>query len=332
MFSWRCSGATGVSGDVIVKIERNISRNQSPTAKYQKGTVHSSDLGNQFAFLTSGQREEVQKVLYKIKGTGRKIPEDKKIVIEDVQNADQIIANLFNIKEQISAAMEIELKQQLISFVKQVLPLYGLQKSNLLDQLGDSIKKGFQCLDEEAVRVLLTNLQYGGTKDLTQEDLERVLVDVAGVELTTRANQGFFSSVSIASDYLYEKMHDLLKNIADELLTEATQETSRQEEEKLAAQKAKISPRDKPPSPRDKPVENKPIPPSSKKPVPPPKSAKPAPKTPAKGQKPDPVVQVEVLPKVESNLSHATKDRPAMQQKRPPTRKPRPAPPPETKV
>ncbi len=90
--------------------------------------------------------------MYKIKGTGRKIPDDKKIVLEDAQNADQIMMNLFSIKDEITVATEHALKQKLVEIVKELSPVYGTMKGQLLQQVATSIKQSFHCFDEEVIR------------------------------------------------------------------------------------------------------------------------------------------------------------------------------------
>jgi hypothetical protein len=96
----------------------------------------------------------MQKLLFKIKGTGRKVPDNQKIVLEDAASADQIMSNLFNIKEQSVVAVEHELRQKLIAFVKDAAPLYSKMKASLLEQIGDSVKKSFHCLDDDVIRRL----------------------------------------------------------------------------------------------------------------------------------------------------------------------------------
>jgi hypothetical protein len=76
-----------------------------------------------------------------------------------------------------------------------------------------------------------TSLQYGGVKDVTEEDFERVIVEASGIELTNKTSQAFHTTVSFASDYIYEKLQDKLRDISDELTAEITNEALKAEEE-----------------------------------------------------------------------------------------------------
>ena len=218
--------------DIIAKMESHISRNQNPTARFQKDATQLSEgANNQFAFLSSGQREEVQKLLFKIKGTGRKVPDNKKIVVEEASNQDQVMTNLFSLKDSVATTVELELKQKLIEFVNSTYPLYSTMKEKLIEQIIDLVKSSYTCLDEEVIRRLQPNLIFGAGKDLTPEEYERALVEVAGVELSNKASQALHSVCSIASDYLYEKLQDKLRDISDELAEEINSEQKKKEAE-----------------------------------------------------------------------------------------------------
>lgn len=316
--------------DSISHIERLLSRNQSPSSKFQSVTDGISS-GNQMAFLTSGQREAVQKTLLKIKATGRKVGDERRIVLEDAENQDQLMSNLYNIEDQTSQAFEQDLKKEFIAFVKKCSPLFGKLKGGMIEQLVEQVKRYFKSLDEETIRRLQSNLAYGG-KELPEEDFEKVLVDSAAVELSNKSSQAFHSTVQIASDYLYEKLQDKLQDILYEFNEAANEDAKKEEDAKLetkspgqTAQRSgsNVGTPSKTASASSAPTKPQPkVPPKTAKAKPPvpDRSAKPGKKAEEEGD-----AHVEALPKVESNLNHATKDRPAIQQKRkPPTRKPRP--------
>jgi len=317
------SEAQGVS-DSINHIERLLSRNQNPTSKFQTMSDGVSS-SNQMAFLTSGQREAVQKTLLKIKATGRKVGDEKRIILEDAENQDQLMSNLYNIEDQTHQAFEQDLKSEFSGFVKKCSPMFGKLKSVMIEQLVEQVKRYFKSLDENTIRRLQSNLAYGG-KELPEEDFERVLVDSAAVELSNKSNQAFHSTVQIASDYLYEKLQDKLQDILYEINAVVNEETKKEEEAKVEPKPAQRSASNVGTTPSKTSA-----PPTKLQPKVPPKAVKAKPPVPDRSAKPgkkaeeEGDVHVEALPKVESNLNHATKDRPAIQQKRkPPTRKPRP--------
>jgi len=270
-------------------------------------TLGGKGSGQAFAFLSSGQREEVQKILYRIKSTGRKVEDpSSQVVLEEAENQDQIMASLFSLDDQIHQAFEHELKKELIGFVKNTSPLFSKMKGQLIEQLMGTVRKSFKCFPEDTVKRLQTNLAFGG-KDLPEDEFERVLVSTAGAELGAKANQAFHQTVTIASDYMYEKMQDLLQDICDDLTNEVQNSTLTEERKKDPESKGQ---------PSKAPTKAQPVPPKAA--VKGTKAAVPTKST---------TVKVESLPKVEASLDHVVKDRPAQQGKRPPTRKKRPAPP-----
>lgn len=294
--------------ELVSRIENNLSRNQNPMHKFvTSGQDLSSKSGQSFGFLSSGQREEVQKLLYKIKSTGKKVEDSQfRIVLEDAEIQDQIMTSLFTIDDQIHQSFEHELKKELIGFVKNTSPLFTKMKGELIEQLMATVKTSFKCFPEDTIKRLQTNLAFGG-KDLPEEEFERVLISTAAAELNAKANQAFHQTSTIASDYLYEKMYDLLEDIFDDLNNEGERKKDQKSGAKIPAAKTPTKPQ-----PTTTPQQKA--------------------GTPAKVSKPPAAKKttapnVDDLPKVESNLEHANKDRPMQQGKRPPTRKKRPAPP-----
>jgi len=324
--------------DVIATMEELIHRNQSPTAKFKEIGGISSGTG-QFGFLSSGQREEVQNVLFKIKSTGRKAPSECQIVLEDAELQDQSMTSLFSLKDQNHQALEHELRSQLVTFAKGLYPIFSKMKQSMIEQLLQDVRKSYKCFDEEVVKLLRTNLAFGG-KDLTEEDFSKIIVDAAGAELSDKSNTALHSTVTIASDYLYEKMHEQLQSIYDDLQEEIVSEHRDKQEDEKRSSTAQKSPRGptvssiKLPTPGTAPKKEavKATPTAApvvvkKVPKPPPQKNKPLTKSEATSRASEDA-SIDELPKVESNLIHATKERPTVQSKRkPPTRKPRPAPP-----
>jgi len=321
--------------EVVNTMENYILRNQSPTARYQTqmsgGSTDGNSVASQLAFLNSGQRELVQKAMFKIKATGRKVQDDKKIVLEDAEVLDQCMTDIYGLKDGIHSEFEIELKKSLMSVVSTTAPIFGNMKTKLITQLIEQVRRYEKSFDEETIRRLQMNLQFGG-KDLPDEDLSRVM-EAAVAELGAKSSAAFHSTVSIASDYLYEKLLDKIQDIVFEL-TEAVQSEismSSISDEKNKKATPVTSP-SKTLSQSQLPTQTAPAastPQKSQPKVPPkPKKATPIKKSESKASKEEETVHVEELPKTDSNLEHATKDRPGIQAKRkPPSRKPRPAPP-----
>jgi len=295
-------------------MEANLARNQNPTHKFTSSeTSVGGKSGQAFGFLSSGQREEVQKLLYKIKSTGKKVEDPAaRVTLEDAELQDQIMTNLFSLDDQIHQAFDHELKKELLAFVKTTAPLYNKMKGELIEQLMTNVRKSYKCFPEDTIKRLQTNLAFGG-KDLPEDEFEKVIVTSAGSELSGKANQAFHQTVTIASDYLYEKMHDQLLDIADELTSEGSGDRSEHKSLPSIPTSSSSSKLSQKPQPA--------LPTKATKGAPP---AKPPKKSTA-----PPNTTVQNLNKVETNLEHATKERPAQSNKRPPTRKKRPAGPPQ---
>eukprot|EP01116_Phalansterium_solitarium_P004867 TRINITY_DN1604_c1_g3_i1.p1 TRINITY_DN1604_c1_g3~~TRINITY_DN1604_c1_g3_i1.p1 ORF type:complete len:955 (-),score=337.75 TRINITY_DN1604_c1_g3_i1:456-3320(-) len=310
--------------DVIRKIERCIMRNQNPDTFRAKAAAAASTT---FGFLTSGVREEMQKVLHKINATGQKPEGEDRTVLEDAEAQDQVVTQLFNIKDQYQQALEEQLRAALGDFVQQIHPLYAGTRSQLIDSVRDHVRTSYRSLDDDTIKRLQPALAYGG-KDLHLDDFEKLLVQEVGGQILSKANQAFHSTTTIASDYLYEKLQDRLEEIHFDLMqSSAPPPTSRREHS--AGSYPSVAPKS-PAASRSKPAADSPAP---KKPPPPvptkelKKKSEPT-KKPERPPRTDlaPEVRLEQLPKVTSNLRHATRARAAGdQQRRAPTRKPRPA-------
>lgn len=344
------------TNELILKMQRFILRNQSPTGKFGGNSKQEIASGSQFAFLSSGQREGVHKLMSKIKSTGRKVPESANVLIEEVENQDQIMTSLYIAKDQAQQQFDMLLKQKLLDFVRNCSPLFGKIKAELIDQTADIVRKGMRSLDEQTVRRMQTNLAFGG-KDLPEDEFEKILVGAAHSQLSAKANQALHSTVSIATDYLYEKTQERLQDVADELANEVSLETSRLSDgigggrssdemiskssplkssikgsssstsslmETAAGSSSKPPPQRPPPKLPTQPTSTK----KQATPKVPGKALKSSGGVPHKDSDSPVVVHLESLPKTEPSLDHTTKDRASVKQKRrPPTRKPRPAPP-----
>ncbi|PRP83601.1 leucine-rich repeat-containing protein [Planoprotostelium fungivorum] len=291
----------------VSEMEKLMIRNQSPVSQYLSN--ESAGASSQFAFLLSN----------KIKASGRKVNnEEYGSKMKEINQSDQLMASLFNLKEESNQLFEMELKNKLIEFVKSCVPLFSSVKSSLIENMAANINKESKVLDKNSVKRLENSLQYGG-KDLPEEEFQRILTGQAHTELCQKANTALHSTVSITSDYLYEKYLNVLQEVDYDIA-----QSIKSEEASLPTPTATppITPRDsKPPA--------KPLPTPAKKSAPPP--------TPSRVGRPDsaaaaapagPIVSVEKIPKTESNLEHLAKGKPTGPAgKKPPTRKPRPAPP-----
>jgi len=304
----------------VAKMEKLILRNQSPVSQFLSNELASTS--NQFAFLGSVGREEVIKVSNKIKASGRKIARDDFTnTMAEVAGSDQLITQLFNLKEESNTLFEMQLKKKLDDFVESCIPIFGDVKTSLVGNITSAVSQSTKALEASTVKRLQTSLQFGG-KDLPEEEFRRILLGQAHTELCQKANTALHSTVTITSDFLYEKYLALLQDLDFEI----SQNVRAEETTPVSAAPVKTaSGSQKPSAAVSAPTASSLKPPPVKKP--------PAP--PSRGGRPvsgavTPAIpaNVEALPKVESTLEHAQKGKPMGQANRkPPTRKPRPAPP-----
>jgi hypothetical protein len=82
---------------VISDIEKSLSRNQSPVRQFE---AHKSTALGSFNMLTSGQQQNIDKLVMKIKSTGQKIDDkDGLLVIQDAGSTEKFVAGLHLMRE-----------------------------------------------------------------------------------------------------------------------------------------------------------------------------------------------------------------------------------------
>lgn len=339
-------GAAAKVQEIVSKIETKLRFNQSPTARFASGSG-GDDEENQggsstFAFMSSAGREEVQKVVFRLKAHGRPVPEWANAALEDAANQDAIMTDLYGIKDALAQEAEVEMRRGLTKAAEAAYPVFDQLKGRLVQELVKRAGKGYKSLQTEEgkqeVKRLGTNLNFGySAKDLDQADFEQVLVGAASAELANRANMALHGTVTVASDYLYEKLAVKLQEALDEINIDIATEKGDAEAAAVAAASggkkrergsrgsSKVeTPRKSSKSDKSDKSEK-----SDKPPKTPSKSSKPA----AKEEDAGPPVDLAKVEVVESNLEHVTKARAAgPAARRPPTRKRRPAPPPASSM
>jgi hypothetical protein len=257
------------------------------------------------------------------------------------------MTELYGIKDAIAQEAEVEMRRALVKAAAAAYPVYEELKSRLVQELLLGASKGYASMrtDEGKAEIkrLGTNLQFGfSAKDMGEEDFEQVLVNAAGAELSNRANQALHGTVTVASDYLYEKLEAKLRDALEEVNIEIQGE--RDDAEAAAAGGGESSSS----SSADSKSPKRPGSGKVKKPAEKPKAKKPASANKgsasasasasggkADGDDDDPtadkVVNLAKVETKESNLEHVTKTRAGpVAGRRPPTRKRRPAPPPQS--
>jgi len=212
--------------DIEITVLRNNSPNQSvPIVLGNPPSLSSATTSaSLFSFFSSGGREECNQWLTKIKSTGRKVSDSSSIVtIEDAQNSDNGMTNLFVHGEELQVLIEEDIKKGLAASVESLTPVAEKIKANLVAKIQETVVRNFKCLDEDVVRRLKVVLQFGA-KDVDRDELTKLLVDAAGRQLNAKYNANFHNILSLSSDYVYEKVATQLKEIYEGISYDVAQE------------------------------------------------------------------------------------------------------------
>eukprot|EP01132_Coremiostelium_polycephalum_P009748 gene9748-11973_t len=199
---------------ILKEIDHCIIRNQSPSRAFEST---SSVGGTNLAFLASGQQQNIEKLINKIKSTGKKATDSNHIaVIKDAENTEKVIGGLHLAKEAVHASLEVELNQKLKEFIKDIDAIINAKKGQMTQQILETMQGTFKSLDPQSYKFVATGIQFGA-KDVDVSQIEATLVKGAGSELSNRVHECFVSALEIASDYIYEKIElgldDVFRNL-----------------------------------------------------------------------------------------------------------------------
>jgi len=277
-------------------ISAAISRNESPKSKYLK----SEGFSEHISMLGAGDREEIQKLRFRIKGAGLETTAEQNKVLHDAEENDTNISGLQRIQEEVQQAMSDEIASRLGQFAGQLLPFLSSTHDQLIDNVLNQVKKKYTSIESDAVERLRADLHQNAANALPKDAVSKILAKVAASEISSEVTAGLVSSVGLSIDFVFDNLLNKLEAIyyagkssdGDEASTSGSSGT----DEALSTSQSKKAP---PPLPSK---DSKP-----KKPAPPPKPARPA-VPPKKGSKPEP--GIDSAPVVESTItSHLTKDR-----------------------
>ncbi|EGC33420.1 hypothetical protein DICPUDRAFT_98559 [Dictyostelium purpureum] len=201
----------------LKEIDNCINRNQSPSRAFE-GTAGIG--ATNLSFLASGQQQQIEKLMNRIKSIGRKVTDPENLlIIKDAENTEKVIGGIHLIKEAIHASLEMELNQKLKQFVSVVNDAIDSKKKEMTQQILESMQNTFKSMDQATMKGLAAGIQFG-SKDVDEEQIHSTLVKGAGAELSSRAHECFISSLDIASDYTYEKITMGLESVFKDLVLE----------------------------------------------------------------------------------------------------------------
>eukprot|EP01133_Synstelium_polycarpum_P015678 gene15678-18632_t len=204
---------------LLKDIDHCINRNQAPLRQFENSSGAGVGATN-LAFLASGQQQNIEKMLNKIKSIGRKATDpDHLVMIRDAENTEKVIGGLHLVKESVHANLEVELNQKLKEFVNVALDVINQKKTEMLQQIIEQMQGTFKSMDPQSYKRLATGIQFG-SKDVDESHIEATLIKGAGAELSNRVHECFLSSLDIASDYTYEKIGNGLESVFQDLVRE----------------------------------------------------------------------------------------------------------------
>ncbi|GAM21013.1 hypothetical protein SAMD00019534_041880 [Acytostelium subglobosum LB1] len=205
--------------NLLKDIDHYINRNQSPLRQFHDTNQGGTSIGStNLAFLASGQQQNIEKLLNKIKSVGKKSTDPHHlVVIKDAENTEKVVGGLHLVKESVHASLELELNKKLKEFVDVVADVINQKREEMLQQIVQTMQGTFKSFDQQTYKRLATGIQYGA-KDFDETNIEETLVKGAGAEMSNRVHECFISALEIASDYTYEKIGNGLEDAYQDII------------------------------------------------------------------------------------------------------------------
>mmetsp|Transcript_22643 Transcript_22643/g.89577 ORF Transcript_22643/g.89577 Transcript_22643/m.89577 type:complete len:1056 (-) Transcript_22643:76-3243(-) len=236
-------------------IQATLARNQNP-----KSTLGQGGAGgfSQLAFLSSGEREHVERLRLKIKSQNRKLTEDQKLTVTDADSNDNYLSSIHGLVEAHQLEMAAEIREKLKELAGDIMPVVDNHFQNMVGGILETVKSNYTSLDQDSVRRINTSIQFG-TEHLESSAVETILASAASAEIARQANKAFGSALEIVTDYIFEKLGDSLQAIVEDVHMEPQRQSvaifdASKELEKVEAEEKKkappaVAPRDKSPMP-----------------------------------------------------------------------------------
>jgi len=79
------------------------------------------------AMQSSGEREMIERLRFKIKSMGRKLNDEQQTVVSDAENNDSILSSLHFLAEEVQYGMQEKLKERLKTLVANLMPVFSEQ-------------------------------------------------------------------------------------------------------------------------------------------------------------------------------------------------------------
>ncbi|MDP2434674.1 MAG: hypothetical protein Q8P67_02925 [archaeon] len=200
--------------EIVREIDGYITRNQSPQGKFKGGGAAGINTANML--LASAEREQLERLRFKIRANGRSLDSDETQIVEDAEANDSHIQSIHSIREQHHHTVSADIVQTMKGFVPQLVPVVERHQSQLIDDMMDFVSSRYRSLDPDTIGRLRRNIQFMG-KEMDVSAVEKIIVDAASTEINNQIQECMMSAVEICTDYIYEKLGDLLQSVLDEV-------------------------------------------------------------------------------------------------------------------
>jgi len=199
---------------VISEIEELILSHHSSKSKFAQKKMDLL-MGGQFSVYSSSQREEIDRMIAKIKAAGKPTTEHQNI-IKEAANYEQVVAALHSAKIERFELLGTELTKKLKTMVKDVEPIVTSQYSELKKQMADILTKKFKSLEGDIIQKIQSNVN-SNSRVIEPKIFEDILVRAAGGEIGNKVDECFTNAVDLCSDFLFEQLLEVLENILAEV-------------------------------------------------------------------------------------------------------------------
>jgi len=197
----------------VARLQSLLARNQNPKA-LMGGTKGKSF--NQFSILSSGDREHVERLKFKIKSSNKPPVGEQKVILEDAENNDNSMASIYNIAEGHQSLMADEITTKLRTLAKEIMPVVDKHFAEMVNSTIDTVSERYKSLDPDAVRRIKTSISFG-VPPLEEKKIEDILANAASAEIASKSNEVFTAALEITTDYIYEKLIQGLITIVDDV-------------------------------------------------------------------------------------------------------------------
>merc|ERR1712137_1495239 len=206
------------------RLQSLLARNQNPKA-LKGGAVGGGGSFSQYSILSSGDREHVERLKFKIKSSNRSTSDDQKVILSDAENNDSSMAAIHNIAEAHQTIMADEITSKLKELAKDIMPVVDKHFAEMVQDVLGSITERYKNLDSDSVRRINTSISFG-VQPLEEKKIEKILASAASAEIASKANEVFGSALEICTDYIYEKIIDGLVTIVEDVQTSTDRKQS----------------------------------------------------------------------------------------------------------